>query len=76
LDTWHDTGKSESSPATPRTPTPISAEIGRAYDWFLQLPPVVVLLVLWGAGVALLGSCALVLYWVGWVLVGLMAGPI
>jgi hypothetical protein len=34
------------------------------------------LLVLWVGGVALLGTCALVVYWVGRVLVGLMAGAI
>ncbi len=50
--------------------------VATAYEWFLNLPPVVVLLVLWVGGVALLGTCALVLYWVGRVLVGLMAGSI
>ena len=47
-----------------------------ALGGFLQLPLVVVLSVLWVAGVALLGLCALVLYWVGRVLVGMMAGSI
>ena len=50
--------------------------VATAYEWFLNLPPVVLLLVLWVGGVALLGTCALVLYWVGRVLVGLMAGSI
>jgi hypothetical protein len=50
--------------------------VGTAYERFLQLPPMVVGLVLWVAGVALLGLCALGLYSVGWVLVGLLAGAI
>ena len=50
--------------------------VASAYEGFLELPPVVVLLVMWVAGVALLGSGALVLYWIGRVLVGLMAGSI
>ena len=50
--------------------------VASAYERFLELPPVVVLLVMWVAGVALLGSGALVLYWIGRVLVGLMAGSI
>ena len=40
------------------------------------MPPVVPLLVLWVAGVAFIGTCALVLYWVGRLLVGLVAGSI
>ena len=60
---------SESSPTTPGPPTlPVSAEIGRGYKWFLQLPVVIVLAVLWVAGAALLVSCALVLYMAGSVL--------
>ncbi len=39
--------------------------VAAAYKGFLQLPQVVVL---WVAGVALLGLCMLVLYWVGRVL--------
>jgi hypothetical protein len=50
--------------------------LATAYEWFLDLPPVVPLLVMWVAGAALLGTCALVLYWVGRVLVGMMAGSI
>jgi hypothetical protein len=42
--------------------------VASAYEGFLELPPVVVVLVLWVGGVALLGSCALVVYWVGRVL--------
>jgi hypothetical protein len=40
------------------------------------LSVVIVLVVLWMAGVALLGSFTLVLYWVGRVLVGLIVGAI
>jgi hypothetical protein len=42
-----------------------------AYEWFLRLPPVVPVVVLWVAGVSLVGTCVLVLYWVGRVLIGL-----
>jgi hypothetical protein len=40
----------------------------RAYERFLELPVVVVLVVLWAAGVVLVGFCALVLYlcWILW----------
>ncbi len=51
-------------------------EAADAYEGFFELPPAVVLLVLWTAGVALIGLCALVLYLVGRVLVGLIAGSI
>jgi hypothetical protein len=47
-----------------------------AYEGFLELPPVVVVLVMWVAGVALLGSCALVLYMAGSVVVRSLAGSI
>ncbi len=47
-----------------------------AYEGFLELPSAVVLLVLWVAGVALLGSIALVLYSTGGALVRLAAGSI
>ncbi len=51
--------------------------LATAYEeWVLDLPPVVALLVLWVAGVAFVGTCALVLYWVGRLLVGLVAGSI
>ena len=50
--------------------------VATAYEWFLNLPPVVLFWLLWVGGVALLGTCALVLYWVGRVLVGFMAGSI
>ncbi len=44
--------------------------LGRAYGRFLELPPAVVLLVLWSAGLALIGSCVLVFY----LYVSLLAG--
>jgi hypothetical protein len=50
--------------------------LATGYERVLNLPPVVPLLVLWVAGVALIGTCALVLYWVGRLLVGLVAGSI
>ena len=51
-------------------------EAATAYEGFFELPPAVVVLVLWVAGVALIGSCALVVYWVGRLLIGLIAGSI
>ena len=47
--------------------------LAAAHEWLYNVPPVVPLLV---AGVAFLGTCALVLYWVGRLLVGLVAGSI
>ena len=44
---------------TPSTPTP--GPMARAYERFLKMPVGVVLALLWLAGAALLGSCALVL---------------
>jgi hypothetical protein len=57
--------------ATPPAPTvrprtssaaPLSVGIGRVYERFLEMPTVFVLGMMWLAGVALLGSCALVVY--------------
>ena len=50
--------------------------VASAYEGFLELPPGVVVLVLWVGGGALLGSCALVLYWVGSVVVRSLAGSL
>ena len=36
--------------------------LGRAYGRFLEMPPAVVLSVLWLAGLALVGSCVLAFY--------------
>ena len=50
--------------------------IGQACGRFLELPPVVVLAVVWMVGLALLGSIALMLYSTTWTLVRLVAGSI
>ncbi len=50
--------------------------VASAYEGFVELPPVVVMLVLWVAGAVLIGSCALVLYWVGSVVVRSLAGSL
>ena len=42
--------------------------IGRAYEGFLELPVLVVLGVLWVAGVAMLGSCVLVAHTLPWMI--------
>ena len=42
------------------------AELGRAYEWFLELPAQVVVLTLWTAGVLLEGLCAVELYALYW----------
>ena len=41
---------------------PSASRIGRAYERFLELPVLLVLLVLWVAGVAMLSSVVLVAY--------------
>ena len=54
------------TPVRPRTSSdaaPLSAGIvGRAYERFLEMPVALVLVVSWLAGVALMSSCALVVY--------------
>ena len=45
-----------------RTAAPVTRGIGLAFEWFLELPVPVVLLVLWVAGVAFFGVCALITY--------------
>ena len=44
------------------------ARVVRAYEWLMELPVVVVLVVLWAAGVGLVSFCALALYlcWILW----------
>jgi hypothetical protein len=49
-------------------PTVSLAALGVAYKRFLEMPVPVVLAALWVAGVALLGSCVLVLYVLGMLL--------
>jgi hypothetical protein len=47
----------------PRTGAPpVSTGIGLAFEWFLELPVQVVLLVLWVAGIVFFGACALLTY--------------
>ncbi len=51
------------SPVQPRTSSaPLSVGIATAFERFLEMPVAFVLGVMWVAGVALMGSCALVLY--------------
>jgi hypothetical protein len=45
-----------------RTAAPVSREIRLAFEWFLELPVPVVLLVLWVVGIVFLGACALLTY--------------
>jgi hypothetical protein len=56
------------------TAAPVSTRIGLAYEWFLELPVALVLLVMWMAGTALLGACALLMYAGISALVGMVAG--
>jgi hypothetical protein len=46
----------------PRTAAPVSTGIGLAFEWFLELPVPVVLLVMWVAGVVFFVACALLAY--------------
>ena len=41
----------------------LSAGMGRAYERFLEMPIAFVVVAMWLAGAALVGSCVLVLYW-------------
>jgi hypothetical protein len=63
------TTKSRTEPRTePRSAAPVSTGIvstgigGLAFEWFLELPVQVVLLVLWVAGIVFFGACALLTY--------------
>jgi hypothetical protein len=57
------TAKSRTEPRTePRSAAPVSRGIGLAFEWFLELPVPIVLLVLWVAGVVFFGACALLTY--------------
>jgi nucleoside phosphorylase len=48
----------------------------RVYEGFLEMPVLVVLVVMWVGGAALLGSCALALYMAGSLLVSGIAGAL
>ena len=55
------TTKSRTEPRT--AAPPVSRGIGGlAFEWFLELPVQVVLLVLWVAGIVFFGVCALLTY--------------
>ena len=66
--------------AVPRNPRAqedrLPPTIRRAYVRFLELPPLVVLAMVWVVAVAVLGSLVLVLCITAWVLVQLVARPI
>jgi hypothetical protein len=68
------TARGEDAPRKPRARARLPLTIGRAYERFLERPPMVVLAVLWMVGTALLGSIALVLYLTVWMLVQLAPG--
>ncbi len=59
---------------TRRAAATVSAGTISAYERFLELPVAVVLLVMWVAGVALLGACALLAYAVISALAGMITG--
>lgn len=59
----HTTKPSPESKSKPRaTAGPGSRGLWPAYEWFLELPAAVVLLIIWVAGVVLIGACALLAY--------------
>jgi hypothetical protein len=68
--------RGEAVPQEPRAAARLPIALGRTYERFLGLPPALVLAVLWAAGVAILGSIALVLCSIGWALVQAAAGSI
>jgi hypothetical protein len=67
-------GTKDTPTAKRRTTASVSEGIGLAYEWFLELPVPVVLLVLWVGGVTLLGACALLAYTGISTLMGIVAG--
>ena len=68
-------GISEGSTAgSASTTAPTTGRMVRAYEGFLGLPVWVVLAAMWVAGAMLLGSCALVVYVVGSVLLRAVVG--
>jgi hypothetical protein len=48
--------------AEDRRPPRVSTGIGLGFEWFLELPVPIVLLVLWVAGIVFFGACALLTY--------------
>jgi hypothetical protein len=57
-----------------RSAGPSPGWLARAYEGFLEMPVLVILALMWVAGAALLGSCALALYVVGSVLLRAVVG--
>ena len=72
MHTKQPTTKPSTKPTT--TAAPVLRRIGLAYEWFLELPVALVLLVMWMAGTALLGACALLMYAGISAVVGMVAG--
>ena len=72
MHTKQPTTKPSTMPST--TAVPVSTRRGLAYEWFLELPVALVLMVMWLAGAALLGACALLMYASISALVGMVAG--
>jgi len=72
MHTKQSTTKPRPKPST--TAAPVSTRIGLAYEWFLELPVALALLVMWMAGTVLLGACALLMYAGISALVGMVAG--
>ena len=67
-------GIAEGKTAGSSSAAPTSRRTARSYEGFLGLPVWVVLGVVWLAGAALLGSCALALWVLGSLLVHAIAG--
>ncbi len=59
-----------------RIAAPTPRRMARAYEGFLELPVWVFLATMWVAGATLLGSCALVVYMVGSVLLRAVVGSL
>ena len=68
------TTKPRTEPRTEPKTAPVSRGIRLAFEWFLELPVQVVLLVLWVAGIVFFGACALLTYMGISALVELVAG--
>ena len=67
----------EARAGSPGTSAPTSERIAaRACEWLLGMPMGMAMALMWVTGAALLGSCALVVYAVGSVLLGLVAGSL
>jgi hypothetical protein len=71
MHTTRPTTRPSTMPST--TAAPVSTRVGLAYEWFLELPVAVVLLVMWMAGTVILGACALLMYAGISALVGMVA---